>query len=409
MESENENESKNKSKKLFLIGGIVLVIIVAVIAAIMLTNKGPKAIFEKQIDKLLTYEEVQDYKSMKMNMDLSMNIEGGDETEEMANLLNDAKMSFNMEVDNETNDELYAIRLTKGNDEIINASAKMDAESEKAYINLGELFNKTIEMDMSEVFEDGSDVNITESLNFMQLLTAKKAESILKEAIKAELKSEYYDSEKTTIDGQNVIKNILKMSGKELKDAIKNVCQNLSNNEEFINCFENGDEVKSTLQEIIYEVDDMKISDDTYFELDLYTKGFFPEIIRVDFVITADGEEIRIQMTQNSEEEYAYEIQEDNKKIIEGTVKIQENDNQDNIEVTAKSEEATVTVKATNHVVYDEALSDFDMDEVVASQELTIEDIMVLYNNVLQSKLYDLIEQFAGENTLLSGDTSMIE
>ncbi len=407
MESENQNESSNKSKKMLLIVGIILIIIVALIAMVMVMNKTPKAIFEEQIDKLLSYENAEDHKSMKMNMELSMNVEGGQETEEMANLLNDAKMSFNVEVDNETKDEQYRIELTKGDNEIINASAKMDSESEKAYINLGELFNKTIEMDISEMFEDGA--NATESLNFMQLLTAKKAEAILKKEIKAQLKNEYFTSEKSTIDSENVTKNMLKMSGKELKDTIKTICQNLSQNDEFINCFENGDEVKSMLQDIIYEVDDDKISDDTYLELDLYTKGIFPKIVRVDFVITENNQEIRIQVTQVSNEEYAYQILQNNEQAIEGTVKIQDNDNQAKVEVTATAEGTTVTATATGNIVYDEELSQFDMNDVVATEELTMEDIMILYGNFLQSNLYDIIEQFSGDTSLMSGNSYMFE
>ncbi len=407
MESENQNESSNKSKKMLLIVGIILIIIVALIAMVMVMNKTPKAIFEEQIDKLLSYENAEDHKSMKMNMELSMNVEGGQETEEMANLLNDAKMSFNVEVDNETKDEQYRIELTKGDNEIINASAKMDSESEKAYINLGELFNKTIEMDISEMFEDGA--NATESLNFMQLLTAKKAEAILKKEIKAQLKNEYFTSEKSTIDSENVTKNMLKMSGKELKDTIKTICQNLSQNDEFINCFENGDEVKSMLQDIIYEVDDDKISDDTYLELDLYTKGIFPKIVRVDFVITENNQEIRVQVTQVSNEEYAYQILQNNEQAIEGTVKIQDNDNQAKVEVTATAEGTTVTATATGNIVYDEELSQFDMNDVVATEELTMEDIMILYGNFLQSNLYDIIEQFSGDTSLMSGNSYMFE
>lgn len=399
MESENKNEKGNKLKKLSLVVIIAIVAIITLAVIAMAANKTPKAIFEKQIDKLFTYENAEDHQSMKMNMELSMNVEGGEETEEMANFLNDAKMSFNMEINNETKDEQYGIKLTKGEDEIINASAKIDSESEKAYVNLGEIFNKTIAMDISELLEDGADA--TESLNFMQLLTAKKAESILKKEIKNQLKSEYFVSEKTTIDGQNVTKNALKMSEKELKEAIQNICQNLSNNDEFIGCFEDGAEVKSMLQGIIDEIDDTEISDDTYFELDLYTKGILPEIVRVDFVITHNGEEIRIQITQVSNEEYVYEILENDEKIIEGTVKIQDNGDQATAEVTATAEGITVTATATGNVVYDEELSEFDMNDVVNSEELTMEDIMVIYGNFLQSNLYDLIEQFSGDATIM--------
>ncbi len=398
-------KSENKSKKGFWVVIIAIVAVFALVVIASTANTTPKAIFYKQIDELLAYEEAQNHKSMKMNMELSMDIEGGEETKEMANLLKDAKMFFNWEIDNEAKEELYGIQLTKGNDEIINVNAKVDSASEIAYVNLGKIFDKTIAMDVSEMFED----RMTESLTLLQLLNAKKAEAILKKEIKNQLKTEYFISEKTTMYGQKVTKNGLKMSEYELKDAIQNVCQNLLGNEEFMDCFEDDAEVENVLQDIIDEMHDSDVSDDTYFEVDLYTKGILPEIVSVDFVITEDNEEIRIQMTQVSSEEYAYEIIKNNEKAIEGTVKIQDNGEQAKVEVIATEKGTTVKATASSNVVYDEELSEFDSNNVVNAEELTMEDSIVIYGNFLQSNLYDLIEQFSGKESFLSENIEGIE
>ena len=401
MKSENfeamGEQTKSKKMPKVLIGVIIAVLLILVMAAsVMAANYKPETIFKKQVDKLITYENQASHKTVKMNMDLQMNVEGKGEVQEVENLLNDIKLSFAVERNHETQEERYAIKLKKQEEELINAKAKLDAESKKAYVNLGEFFDKTIEMDASELLESVSEESL-QSLNFMQLLNAKKAESILKKEIKDQLKMEYFSSEKTTINGENLTKNILKMTGKELKDAVKNVCQNLARNEEFITCFEDGEELKVMLEELAYEVETCEIPDDAYFEMDLYTNGILPKIKRIDIVITEDGEEVAIQLTGNTKEEYSYSLLSNESEIIKGKVIVKGTENDSEIEVTAEAEGIIVTVKLDSKVVYDEELSEFDNSQVVKSEELTMEDMMKLYNNFLESRLYDVIEEIMSD------------
>lgn len=382
-----QNEKSGKVAK-WMVGIIIAILVIIVLAiGVMAKNNSAEAIFEKQIDKLLAYEEAAQYDTIKMNVDLETDVQGTED-----NFFDDTKVSFNMERDNDTQEELYGIKLTKADNELINAEAKIETETENAYINLGDLFDKTIEIDVSELLEDGAG-EVSESLNFMQLLSAKKVETILKKEIKEQLKSEYFSSEKTTIDDKTVTKNILKMSGKELKDFVRNVCTNLMENDEFIDCFEDGEDVKSTLREIILEVEESEISDDTYFEMDLYTTGLLAKVQRVDFAVTEDGATILVELTKVNDEEYTYKLLGNGEQILEGTLKVQMSDNDAQIELTAQVEETIVTVKASTKVVYNEELTDFDMSNVVESQQLTVEDIMTLYNNFLESELYDVIEE----------------
>lgn len=393
----NEQKTKGNKSKIMIIAiiAIILVLVLAVVA--IAGNSNAEAIFKKQIDKILTYETADKYDTMKGSLDLEMKIEGeeADSISEITNLINDTKFSFNVETDSKTQTQIWGIQLNKAEDELINAKAKLDTESKKAYLDLGQFFNKKIEVDMADILDE-SDLEDEEPLNFMQFLTAKKAMSILRKEVKAELKSEYFSTEKTTIDNENVTKNIFKVSGKQFEEILENVCTNLSNNQDFLDCFENENEVKSSLDEFKAELDEIEFSYDMQMEIDLYTKGIFKNINRVDIAMTEDGETIVAQITKSSNEEYAYQLLENDEKVTEGTIKIHKADTKTEIEVVAEAEGIKATTKFSLNTVYNEPLTDFDTTNAVKAEELTTTDMMALYGNFMGSKLYEIFQQIYG-------------
>lgn len=400
----NEQKTKGNKSKIMIIAiiAIILVLVLAVVA--IAGNSNAEAIFKKQIDKILTYETADKYDTMKGSLDLEMKIEGeeADSISEITNLINDTKFSFNVETDSKTQTQIWGIQLNKAEDELINAKAKLDTESKKAYLDLGQFFNKKIEVDMADILDE-SDLEDEEPLNFMQFLTAKKAMSILRKEVKAELKSEYFSTEKTTIDNENVTKNIFKVSGKQFEEILGNVCTNLSNNQDFLDCFENENEVKSSLDEFKAELDEIEFSYDMQMEIDLYTKGIFKNINRVDIAMTEDGETIVAQITKASDEEYAYQLLENDEKVTEGTIKIHKADTKTEIEVVAEAEGIKATTKFSLNTVYNEPLTDFDTTNAVKAEELTTTDMMALYGNFMGSKLYEIVEEMSltGSNGIL--------
>ncbi len=393
-----EQKTKGNKSKVMIIGIVAILIILVLAVVVIAGNSNSEAVFKKQIDKMLTYKTVENYDTIKANWDLEMKIEG-EATKgmgEFVELINDTKISINAEIDNETQEQVLGIKLDKSDDELIDAKAKLDSENQKIYLDLGQFFNKTIELDISDVLEDGMDTETTEPLNFMQFVTAQKAMAILRKEVKAEFKSEYFSTEKVTIENEKLTKNILKLTGRQFKEILENICTNLANNEEFIDCFEDENEVKDTLNEVKYELNDMDFSYDMQMEIDLYTKGIFTDVNRVDIVMTEDNETIAMEVTQKAEEEYTYKLLENNEGIMEGTIKIHTIDNKTEVEATAEAEDTKVTAKAAINTVYNEELTDINTQNAVKLEELSTTDVMALYGNFMGSKLYEIFEKIYG-------------
>ena len=394
---EDFGEPKKGSKALVLLLAIV-VIIVAVVAVYMVRMNCPRYVFDKKIDAYLNSEKVnQDYRTMKVNADLTVSVESDDEaTKQIADLINDAKLSMNAELERETQNEIVSLKLSKADEELLNIDAKMDTEAQSVYMNLGDLFDKTIEIKDSEM----TNTSIT---TIGQKITYKKATGILRKAIKTQLKDEYFSAEKTTVNDENVTKNTMRLSGEQFATVIRNVCENLSNNEEFLDCFEDRDDVKDSLQEIVVELEDMDtFEEDDYIVIAVYTKGLMKNIARVDLSIESDEDIATIALTKVNDNEYSYEIYVNDEKNLDGKINYTKNDKEFSGEISANVEGTEVSMKLAGNYVYDEDLRDFDTSNTVSYEEMTTEDIYTIVGNFMGSKLYEIVAGFSGNTSLFN-------
>ena len=394
---EEFGEPKKGNKALFLVLAII-VIIVAVVAVYMVRMNHPRYVFDKKIDAYLNSEEVnQDYRTMKVNADLTVSVESDDEaTKQIADLINDAKLSMNAELERETQNEIVSLKLSKAGEELLNIDAKMDTEAQTVYMNLGNLFDKTIEIKDSEI----ANTSIT---TIGEKITYKKATGILRKEIKTQLKDEYFSAEKATVNDENVMKNTMRLSGEQFVTVIKNVCENLSNNEDFLNCFEDRDDVKSGLQEIVDEIEDMDtLEEEDYIVISVYTKGLMKHIARVDLSIESDGDVATIALTKVNDNEYSYEIYGNDEKSLDGKINYTNNDKEFSAEISANVEGTEVFMKLAGNYVYDEDLRDFDASNTVSYEEMTTDDIYTIVGNFMGSKLYEIVAGFSGNTSLLN-------
>lgn len=404
---QGEGSNSKKTNKLIFVLIAIIIVIVALIAFYALKFNTPRYVFDKKIDQYLSSdEENSDFNTLKFNADFEVSIDSKEsEVKEVSELLNDAKFSFSTELNKEKQEELVGIKMSKSDEELINANIKLEAESKNLYINLGELFKKTIQLDISEISDESFEIADKNITTFSQKINSEKAEKILKKEIKSQLKDEYFSSEKATIDEENVTKNKLRMTAKQFSDAIKNTCKNLSENEEFINCFEDGETVKEDLEKIIKEVEDLEIdNEEIYIEIDVYTKGIIKNIKRVDLLTEEDDEQVSIQIKKLSDEEYEYKLFDNEDQVFEGTFKYKGEDNNFEFEISAKADGTEVTLKSKGNVAYDEELSEFDTSKAVNYQELTTEDMYEIVGNFMSSKLYKTLESLSNANTSLLGD-----
>ncbi len=399
--TQEEFEKPKQGKKSIFIIIALLVVMIAIVGAYLLRLNQSRYIFDKKINQYFSTSEKVNYNTMKVNADLSLSVNGVDaDVQELGELVNDAKISINAEVDQETQEEIVGLKLTKNEKELLGINAKLEIKTDDMYMNLGELFDKTIKMKISEVYDADVSMFTTENVN-------PKASSIVMKELKAQLKDEYFSKEKVNIENENLIKNTMELPLEDVVAIIQNICENLSDNEEFLNYFENPEEIKESLQDISDEADTYIFEEDEYLTIDVYTKGFMKEIVRVDVSMDIEGDNYQMAFTKLSETEYSYKLYVDDEEQLSGKINYVNHENDFSIEFSVEAEGTQIAMKVAGNVVYNEDLSDFDTSNTVNYKELTMDDMYEIMGNFMSSELYGIFDTTSkNKENLEFGDTS---
>ena len=233
MENFGEGKKSKKSKGLLIVLLLIIIAVAALAAYYALTINTDRYIFDKQISKILSGDtEITDYNTVKTTFDVTAKINSDDEDlKEVSDLINDAKLTVASAVDTENKEEVVGLKLAKASDELLDVKAKVEEESQTAYVSLGELFDKTIKIDLAEILDEEFSIEDTNISSIGQMVNAQVAQNILKDEVKSQLKDEYFSSEKVSVEGKNLTKNEIKLSSKELVNVLKTIFKDLSEND----------------------------------------------------------------------------------------------------------------------------------------------------------------------------------
>lgn len=407
-----ENEKKVKKSK----GGLILlftlvIVCLAILGYYFFKTNNPRYIFESQIKDILSSDvEETNFKTAKVTTNITANINSSDEElKKISDIINDAKLTMISEVDTENEDAYVGLNLTKASDNLIDAKIKVEEESKKMYVNLGELFDKVIELDLSDVIKEDEEISDTNISSLGQMVDSIKAQKIAKEEIKKQLKDEYFSKENVNIDGKNLTRNEMKVSEKEFVNVVKSVLSDLSENDEFLSCYKDKEDVKKAFKETIEKIDDSELDDNSFIIIDIYTSGIMKKVKRIDLSLDEKNNKISIQITQIDENTYSYKIIKDDEMIAEGKLSIKNGKNDYNLQISVKYEENEYVFNIDGNVVYDEKIDTIDTENSVNINDLSMEEMFQIIDNFSQSKLYEIVESVSGSesyNSVLELDDS---
>lgn len=390
---QNESKQMKKTNPLLLVVCAIVIVLVAIAGYYFSKVNSARYIFDKKIMELLSSEsEVEDYNTLKTNTEIAINIETVEETflDELIDFINNSKLSVKAEIDKESEEAIVGIKLDNNRKNLLDANMKLEMESQEAYVNLGNLLDKTIKVDASEILDEEFDFASTESLTFGQKINATKARNILKSEIQKELSNEYFSSEKVTINNEKLTKDTLKISEEELVQVIKNICNNLMINKEFLECFEDEEDIKDSLQKIVDELEEQETYEDVIIKIDVYSKGLLKAVQRVDISIEDEEEKYSVQIKKSEEDVYEYIINSDEEEIT-GTVKYTKSGNDILFNIVSDMEDVKITLQINVSKTYDESLTNINTRNAVDVDDLTDEDMEELYENFMDSDLYESI------------------
>ena len=377
-----ENENKKKSKVLPIVVAIVIIALLAILGGLYYTNQQkPKNIFMNALN--LEENKEKDIKTVNADLALDVNINSEDESiKQVADYLNKTKLSANIQLDLEQKKGIVKLGADYENEKVIDAKATYKVGEDNAYAYIEGLFDKYFAIPVDEETKNSLNTSIEEAGKSLVEDKAKteKTYKIFTETLSKNLKDEYFSQEKAEVDVNgakvNTKKSILTLTAKDLKEVVKNVSKELKDNEEFLNCFkdESKTELKNELEELIKTLEDEGNTEEGTFIMSIYTKGFNAELVKVEIVLTDKVNTYNLSILKTEKDTY---------KV---TVSVPEEG------------EVTANVKVSYKI--NEAIENLDTQNNINVENMSNEDMMKIYGNLQNMKIYKLISEIIGSNII---------
>lgn len=403
-QTEQINIKKPKKRRKIILGIILAIIIIAVIALVavyFLVFSTPQYIFANALNSIFNME-AQTYDTVKMATTLNGSIQFEDDSinEQLADLEN-LSINLGSQVDYKNQSETVDLGLQYEDESVI--GAKFYLKDGEMYTLLDGLYDNYIKVDLEE-----QQVDLMQELLDLTKVKGRqenlmRAMSIFGNEIKGQISNIgtfEKSSEQRTLNGEN--KNVTKVSlvfnAQEFSTAVANVCNNLANNNEFIQCFE--DSPKDALLDIATRIEEGEPSRNDTVRFSIYTQGLLNEIIGFEVELNlADNKELSINFNIMKETDDLYTVRyTQGDTYIDGRIEItrsedtkekQSGDARITVEV---SDLGTIELNMGYAYSYNQPVDEVDISNSVDVEDLTQEDMNTILENLMERPLIgDLI------------------
>ena len=407
------NETKPKKKGKIIIGIILAIILIAIIALVVmyfLVFSKPEMIFSKLIDNLNTVD-MATFDTIKVDSEIKSSFEAEDESlNEQLQELNKFTISVGAQMDYQNQGEIVDLGLTYDDESVING--RLYYTNGTLYAYLEDIFDKYISVDLDEEQEN----ELKELFDLTTIQNKKNNAKIALSIIGNELKEQIINNgtfEKNKVDmnlnGKNtsVTQFSLVLTEERLAIIIENICNNLANNEEFLNCFEESP--KESLEELINVIEYNNVSNENEVRFSIYAQGLLYNVIGFGAEINIKDDEdssISAVFLKESDELYTFNYTQ-GEKYINGKLdlKIEESSEEKqsgNAIITLEiSDLGTMTLNMDYSYSYNQPVDEIDTDNSVKAEELTQTDLLGMMEKLMERPLIgDFMQGFMMQSSI---------
>lgn len=415
---EESKIEKNKSKVNVKWAGIAITIAIIAILCIIafcLNNSKPKNVFLNRINKgMEIYSKLINENQEKLNSTISVNGNVQSEDEDMkqvAEYLNQSDLTLNLQSDKQSKKMQVSANVNYQNENLLSGKVFYQSGDENIYIFVQDLFDKYFKVNVDETTEDNENLeNLkgifeTNSLSIGEKVNLSKAETIIEDEIEGKFVDEYFTQEK--VDGMK--KTTINITVAQLRQIVTEISNDLQNNQEFLNCYENQDKIKESLNSIIESCDELSEYDEANIKISLYTKGIFAsKMQKIEISIEADGDIVNLVVNKVDKQNYEYDFStqraenSEAEDFVKGNINISEvvkDDYKYVITSTIKDiGDITLNIEVKNTEETD--LEKLDLSNSVNINDLTSAEQMQLYTNLMNMRIYKLFSNLLDSSTI---------
>ena len=418
-----EQPVKKKGKKGLIVFLLIIVLaILAVLAYYFLYYTKPEQVIKRTISTTMssykTEVENTNYNTSKTYFNVNAKIDTNSIylDKNIVDLINKIDLSCNVQTSKEDKQLLVNLNSNYDNKSLINMQVFSDAKNEETYLYFKDLLNKYLEVELEDDFYSTvKELFETEETAQSQKENTEKALDIIEKEVLKIIKTEYCSSQKADIkvnnETVNTTKNTVKMTFAQLKNEFIELFNNLQNNQEFLNCYEeNKEEVQKSLQQAIEQLQEIN-NEDASIEFSMYTEGLMQNAVKYDVTIYMQEtmQSVTISITENTENQYYYEVALNNLlPILSGTISVEEkNEDEGIIKLAVNVQEfGTFELNIEYGQKFNEEIDKVDVNNSVNIEKISTSDQKTLMTNLQKSKLFELIEDFTGTSLIETTDDS---
>ena len=303
----------NKNTKIILIVLGVLIVVALIIGILwFLKGNNIKNVYYQAIDNLASNaitninkidEELN--KPIGLNANISLDVKTNDSSmKALTNLLN--KMNINMNVEMDYNNKLsnmtYDIKYNNGS--LIKADLILN--NQNAYLDLNNLYNKTIKLP-----EDAGFDKLWQAYDIASYKTIVEEMATI---IKSSLKEEYFTQKDANVNKVKTKVFILTLNSKDIYNLKIDILNNIINDEKLITALNNitGSSVKETLESIKNNVVE---SEDTFVS-EVYVNKSTKKLEKVNIMINDSA----LELNKSDTDKFDIVLNNNDNKVVIGYV-----------------------------------------------------------------------------------------
>lgn len=382
--------TKNKSKVIWVVLAFVLLLVIAVAGYFYSSATTTINVYRKIVTGTVksAFDTQKTSKRTKTSVDMTLDCDMDLVDKELYEVpiiktLKDTTLAFNVQTDAETNKTVLHIKSKYENEKLLDASIFMDLKESKAYLYAKDLMDNYLEFKLEEQETTTTEPTEEEKVNKIAMA---KAEMILKE----ELSKIITEDMCTTEDGVHV----LRTTSTKLIENLKVVLVELKANAEFLECYENPEEIKESLDTIKEALDT-----DLMEEFNIEVRMELSFLLKMkSLTVKAYNKEMEVVYTLN-DEEVSFNVKVENEDVATAKVEVIDGETIDNIKVSvdiAELGKCTVNIGISTNEV--EAIDEIDTSKVKDFNQLTMFDLMSLAAKLEEGKMGELIELYNDYN-----------
>ena len=414
-----EKEKSNNKGKII---GIVIIALIAIVAFCCgyyyYKSNDSKTVFVSAINKGIDkYEEniSKTCKTQDVTLKLSGNINSdNDDAKKVAEYINKSALQLNTQIDYENKNALIKLGVDYDNDKLIGGRVYYNSNDKMAYGYIEELFDKYFKMDLSssdynEMNETFNDIFETQSeMKLGEKVSLKKAVKILKEEISDKLNKEYFSKENCKINVASkevkATKFKLILTEKQFVEMLQSICKELSENDDFLECWEEKDKIKDALVQMSNQLNETEKNDEVKIEFNIYKKGILNKFVKFEinmYEVNNEDEKISFDVVKENDKKYLFnaksEIEKENVEFS-GDINIEKIDS-DTYKYVVGSNipefgNITLNIEVSNK------LNGTIESDAVSLEDLTEEEQETINNNLQKMKLYELLQNIYKNNPI---------